>query len=332
MVKIEYKICVVTVTYGDRWEFLRQVLKRVLGWEQVSQVIVVDNASVYSVTSAVSDLEDERVLVSRQEENLGSAGGYKKGLELASQLHCDFVFLLDDDNLPDEDAAAKLVSLWAELPGKEELRALYCLREDRVAHIKIASGQPPSRFYLTPNNFLGFDLFRIPVNQFYKLRDKLVKKTPFKRLAEIPYAPYGGLFFKKSLLKSIGYPDERFYLYVDDSEYTYRITKQGGTIWLVTDVKVNDIDKSQGIGYKGGPFRSILLDCWSFRTYYHVRNMIYFNRREAVQNKLVFKLNKHLYLTWLKVLSRANSKDKEYQSLKKAVDDGLQGSLGRRYF
>lgn len=328
MAKIKYKVAVLTVTYGNRWQFLEQILRRVLEFEKISQVVVVDNASDYSVSNKVKD--DPRVKVIENTENLGSAGGYKQAIEYAYQLvDTDFVWLLDDDNLPDLNCLAKLLQKWGEIPGAADEKALFCLRTDRRAHIKIAQGESPYRYYLVPDNFLGFSLKRIFYNQFLKLQDKFKKASVFKDLVTIPYVPYGGLVMHKTMIDKIGFPDERFFLYVDDSEYTYRITENGGTIWLIPDCRIKDIDQSQGISYRKKIFASSLLEQWNFRIYYHVRNRLFFYKRVTVKNQFLFHLNKFIYLNWLKLISIITSKQKEYEKLLGAVDDGLKGKLGK---
>ncbi|MBS7566173.1 glycosyltransferase family 2 protein [Mucilaginibacter sp. Bleaf8] len=332
MANIKHKISVLTVTYGDRWKFLHQVIERVIGFEQVSDVIIVNNASTYSVSDKVKALGDNRLKVLDFEDNLGSAGGYKAALAYAHQhTDADFYFWLDDDNVPDENSLPVLLNAFAELEGLNELTALYCLRTDRKAHIKVAQGENPDRYYLVPDNFLGFNLFRIPYNQLQKWRDKRVAASrPHQKYAQLPYVPYGGLLLPKTVVDKIGYPDERFYLYVDDSEYSYRVTAAGGKIWLVPACEVADVDKSQGVGYKPkGLFASVLLDQWSFRTYYHVRNRIYFYNKVATKNRLVFYLNKFLLMNWLKLISIINAQQKEYKKLAVAVYDGLHGNLGK---
>jgi len=191
----------------------------------------------------------------------------------------------------------------------------------------IAKGEDASRFYLVQNNFLGFNIFNIFNNQFYKLRDKFRKKKPFKERAKMPYVPYGGLLLHRSIINDIGYPDERFFLYVDDSEYTHRITQSGATIWLIPSCKIVDVDKSQGLGYKKVFLHSQLLDQWNFRTYYHVRNRIYFYSECFTGNKLIFKINKALYLAYLRLISLASNKSAAYKKLVVAVNDGLTGNM-----
>ncbi|MGI4021707.1 MAG: glycosyltransferase family 2 protein [Janthinobacterium lividum] len=330
MAKIKYKVCVLTVTYGNRWAFLEQVLKRVLGYEATSHVVIVDNASDYSVLNEVQGLADPRIKVIENTENLGSAGGYKQALAYAHQfVDADLIWLLDDDNLPDENALTILLKKWEEMTGAADEKALFCLRTDRKPHIKIAQGENPNRYYLVPDNFLGFSLTRIFYNQFLKLQARFKKPGSFKNHAKIPYAPYGGLLLHKIMIDKIGFPDERFFLYVDDSEYTYRITENGGTIWLIPECRITDVDQSQGINYQKKLFTSSLLDQWNFRIYYHIRNRLFFYKRVTVKNQFLFHLNKFIYLNWLKLISIISSKQKEYAKLLKAVDDGLQGKLGK---
>lgn len=330
MANLNYKISIITVTYGDRWAFLSRVIGLLLKYEQVSHIVVVNNASVYNVNEKVDELNDSRIIVINSEENLGSAGGYKTGLNYAFEnTASDFFFLLDDDNLPHENVIPDLLKQWDIIKGENNKKALFCLREDRIQHINITKGEDPYRYYLMPNNFLGFSLIRIFRNQFNKLLDKIGKKKRVEQPATIPYAPYGGMFMQRYLIAEIGYPNQEFYLYVDDSEYTHRITQNGGKIWIIPQCRIEDIDKSQGIGYKPKFLHSPLLDNWNFRIYYHIRNRLYFYSRVAVKNRLMFNINKALYLFYLKLVSIASSKQKEYKKLLDSVDDGLKGNLGK---
>jgi GT2 family glycosyltransferase len=326
---LENNVGVLIVTYGNRWQFLGKVLNRVLSFEQVTRVIVVNNAAEYNISNKVKDIGDARVTVINNEENEGSAGGYKTALSYGMEnTTADFFWLLDDDNLPDKNALTQLLAEWQNIQGANNKKALFCLREDRGQHVRIAKGEDSSR-YLVANNFMGFHIFRIFANQYYKLIKKTITDSPYKKQVSIPYVPYGGLLLHRQMVGEIGYPDERMFLYVDDSEYTYRITKNKGTIWLIPACKVVDIDKSQGVDYKREIFHSQLLDLWNFRTYYHVRNRMFFYGNNFISNSLIFKLNKSLYLGYLKIISLLSSKGKEYKKLLIAVNDGLNGNLGK---
>jgi GT2 family glycosyltransferase len=330
MAKIKYNVCVVTVTYGNRWAFLKQVIAQTLSFTQVAQIVVVNNASAYNVAENVKEFNSENIIVLNNTENLGSAGGYKQGINYAGKNSmADFIWLLDDDNVPETNALSNLLISWDEIEGANHKKALFCLREDRINHLKIAQGQNPYRYYLVPDNFMGFHIFNIINNQYYKLRDRFAGQKQFKKYVQLPYVPYGGLLLHRSILTEIGLPNEAFYLYVDDSEYSYRITQNKGTIWLVPSCKIIDVDQSQGLNYQNKLFHSRLLDQWNFRTYYAVRNRLYFYSRVTVKNKLVFGINKALYLMYLKTVSLLSSKLKQYQQFLTAVNDGLEGKLGK---
>jgi GT2 family glycosyltransferase len=325
MSKNEYRVCVVTVTYGDRKRFLIQVINRVLSFTPVANVVVVDNASVYPIETS-----DKKVIVLNNEENEGSAGGYHQGIKYAyEQVQCDFIWLLDDDNLPEEGCLDSLLSQWDRIAGENDKKALFCLRDDRRTHVNIARGDDPMQYYLVPNNFMGFNLLKIFKNQWRKMTGKPIVNGEYKERVTMPYVPYGGLLMNKRLITDIGYPNAEMYLYVDDSEYSYRITQHGGAIWMIPACRITDIDKSQGINYKKRMFHSQLLDEWSFRTYYHIRNRVYFYSRVAIRNKFMFRVNKLLYLAFLRVISILSLKTTEYKKLVVAVNDGLSGNLGK---
>jgi len=324
------RVCVLIVTYGNRWHFLQRVLERVASPNQVTNIIVVDNASDYNVSAKIDELQDDRITVLTNTENKGSAGGYKMAMQYGmANTDADLFWLLDDDNLPDTDSLSKLLTEWQNISDAANRKALFCLREDRAQHIRIAKGESPYRYYLVPNNFMGFNIFRIIPNQIKKLTSRFANTQPLMERVQMPYVPYGGLLLHREMINVIGYPNEDFFLYVDDSEYTYRITKNNGTIWLIPECKVVDIDKSQGIGYKPVLFHSHLLDQWSFRTYYHVRNRMSFYQDNFITNTFVFSINKMLYLGYLKMVSIFSSKRLEYQKLVAAVNDGLTGKLGK---
>ncbi|WP_134089471.1 glycosyltransferase [Olivibacter sp. XZL3] len=332
MTKIAYNVCVLTVTYGKRWAFLKQILDRVLSFKNVVDIIVVDNAADYDLRSKINQLGVSTISLLQQTENIGSAGGYKAGLtHFVSHSTADFVWLLDDDNLPDEDALEHLMRAWPTIPLAEDQKALCSLRTDRKNHIRIAKGADPYQYYLVPDNFMGFHLFRILSNQYRKWDEKKnhQQAAPL-RAAKLPYVPYGGLYLHKSLLQLIGYPDEQLFVYVDDSEYTYRITDHGGEIWLIPASKIKDVDTSQGIHYKRRFWRSAILDLWNFRTFYQVRNRLYFYSRHAIKNRFIFAINKWLYMTGHYFISILTGKGTAYKEFKKAVADGLAGRLGKK--
>jgi GT2 family glycosyltransferase len=336
MPKIENKTCAITVTYGNRWHLVSQVISRLLSFDSISNIVVVNNGSGYNVKEKLDELNDDRIILIDCAENLGSAGGYNKGIACAHQnTNADFFWLLDDDNLPHEDALIVLLSTWNEINAPNDKLALLSLRTDRELDLKFAHGADPYKYYLVPNDFLGFSLLRIGRNKIWKIikklkGDKAYDSTKVLDKVKMPYVPYGGFFFHRQMADNIGYPDEHFYLYVDDEEYTYRVTENGGTIWLIPESKISDIDTTDvRVEYKPNPSSSKYLDLWNFRMYYRVRNSVYFHKKTTLKNPIIFNINKMLFMRKLKALSISSSKQNEYQEFEAAVNDGLQGKLGK---
>jgi GT2 family glycosyltransferase len=100
-----------TVTYADRYGLLQQVVSSAFA-NGVEKVIIVDNGSAAASKQAIRKLEldcNGRVAVVALPGNLGSAAGFKAGLEYAgTSSDCEYLWILDDDNRPAEGALAEL--------------------------------------------------------------------------------------------------------------------------------------------------------------------------------------------------------------------------------
>lgn len=328
------KVCVVIVTYANRFHLLRQVVDSLVE-QQITKIIIVDNNSVeesYKRLKRLEDLFKNRLKVIYLSENTGSAGGYKRGLQEANNCEdCDFIWLLDDDNKPEKDALNMLIDAWERVKEKHKKRriALLSLREDRKQYVMVAQGEPVEKWFGRKNSFLGFHLLALPTKIFSKtgLRRKKNGKEYMDKTA-VPYAPYGGLFFNRELLQETGYPKEKFFLYGDDHEFTHRVSQKGGRIFLVPNSKIRDIDTSWHLQEKRGQVGTFLTG-ESYRVYYTIRNRVFFEMNSLTSNKFAYNVNKFVYLKLLWCLSRSKGKKEMYSLISRAVTDGLEGQLGR---
>jgi len=104
------KVIVLTVTYGNRWKFLSQVADAVMRDSHVYKLVIVDNASEnYKEIKHFADNHTDRVEIIHKGSNTGSAGGFATGLEYIKNLNCDYVLLLDDDNVPEDNFSQKFI-------------------------------------------------------------------------------------------------------------------------------------------------------------------------------------------------------------------------------
>jgi len=332
---MENKVYVVTVTYGNRFHFLKEVIDAALN-EGVYKIIVVDNNSELESRNKLIEYEkllNGKIKVLYFNHNYGSAGGFKRGLEVAyNDPECEFIWLLDDDNKPLDNSLKILLNFWhfLRVEKKEEKIALSSCRYKGEALKNIINR--PQLLLGLKNSFNGFHIKKLHkkiyryLKRNLKLENKSMEdKNNKKNIDIVPVAPYGGLFIHKNILNKIGYPNEDFYLYADDYEWSYRITKSDGEIYLILDSKVDDLEPTwlQSKNKKQTGF-SIVSRGNPFRVYYSIRNRVFFEINNIVDNKLIYWINIFVYLLLVSFSSTKNIK-----LILRAIKDGYKGRLGK---
>lgn len=124
----------VVVTY-KRHELLKMSLLA-LDAQELTQIIVVNNggASDLLTCQLVNHLSENMktdVSLINTERNLGGAGGFALGIEVALRVGFNYMWLMDDDCIPDAGALAALLSV-AESGTKDSLGRPYGFFASRV--------------------------------------------------------------------------------------------------------------------------------------------------------------------------------------------------------
>ncbi len=329
------KTCAVIVTYGNRFIFLGRVLSALIELG-INRIVIVDNKSSNESRNALNKFKNNKnnISIVRLETNSGSASGYKTGIEEAvKHTDCEFIWLLDDDNVPRGDALEVLKRLWMTIDcaKKDEMMSLASFREDRPLYLRAVMENKPQIVLGRKNIFRAFhisDIIQKAIDTALRKRTELKSPTP-KEYGEIYAAPYGGMFFNKKLIQTIGYPDEHYYLYVDDHEFSYRIVKKGGKLYLATKSIVEDVDQSWHTRTDGFAFSRIATDNNYVRLYYSVRNRVYFEKNELVNNWLVYSINMLIYCALVLAVALINFRIKNIKIYFTAVFHGLIGKMGR---
>jgi GT2 family glycosyltransferase len=332
---LENSVCVVTVTYGNRWFLLSEVLKSLVIKKYIKKIIVIDNNSEKDIETLCSNL-DNRIEVIKFDSNLGSAKGFKVGLSEAYKSECDFIWMLDDDNRPQSNSLEILLEEYKkQSTSRRKIPfSLLSLRTDRTEFLLSLKRGASKGIFPHQNSFLGIHILELPKKIFRKIlsRDYRRTRNNQKEIVSVPMAPYGGMFFSKELLAEIGLPNDSFYLYSDDYEFSHRIPKKGGEILLVGKSKIDDIDKSWFIKTNKPYLVSLFETEDDFRVFYGVRNRIYFETKDLVTNNLIYSVNKIFTMTFLYLLSILYKKKKRYKLLKRAITDGQNKQLGKMNF
>lgn len=210
------RLAVIAVTY-KRQELLADLFASLVNLTSAPwRIIVVDNENSERTARMVSDLNERldaawgapepdelgggaRVVYAPQTDNLGGAGGFSAGIDRAYRLGAQWFWVMDDDVTVLPDAIDKLAR-WT----------------DRFDVIQGAR-----------HDFDGGDFYWM-----YRLITPLGIPNP---IAPAGFGPTGfrptnqlcfeGGLFSRRVVKAIGLPDPRYFIYGDDAVYGYLASK-----------------------------------------------------------------------------------------------------------
>lgn len=329
-------VVVLTLTYGDRVDFLKQMVQGV-AQDGVRRVIVLANGMQPQAMSRLSDLgttlksQNVQLEVHHSPTNVGSASGYGKLLKIAAaDAQIAAVWLMDDDNCPVTGALAHLIAAHETIPDA----ALASVRVDRSYLVRAAAtgfAEPPSH-----GQAFHVDLFRTVRRGLTRLNLLAAPKTSrgaIPDIVPITNVPYGGLFVPKARLQDVAPPREDFVIYADDYEYTNRLAAHSG-LFLVGTAKIEDIETSWNATgdtaqAQVSQFDRLATMPADFRLYYSVRNALVLDRKRA-QGVALFRfwINLAVFVTVGCGKAALAGNMSNARGIWRAVRDGFRGALG----
>jgi rhamnopyranosyl-N-acetylglucosaminyl-diphospho-decaprenol beta-1,3/1,4-galactofuranosyltransferase len=300
-------ISAVVATY-NRKALLRQCLDALLNQTRPpDRIIVVDNACTDG-TADMLNSDYPTIDVVTLPHNAGSSGGLHAGMSHATQRDCDWLWIMDDDAEPQQDALEQL----AKLTDRKDIAALACLKID-------AQGN-------TLHQHRGFFTFNdLPRRIICPITEsQLSENQPL----EIDHASFVGLMVNTHAIQAVGLPDPRLFLQFDDVEYCIRL-RSFGTILLAPHSRI--IHKEQtpkGVRHLrlfGQPYQSIPYpDFW--KRYFVYRNFLWLSRQHST-SKLKMAVGLPALYTFLvtATLLYETRRFRRILTLTHAFIDGLTG-------
>lgn len=297
----QVKVTAVTIMYGDRWKFLSQVLEAVMRDPYISTFVIVDNGSKNEVEIKEGVRQyGERVVVLRQEKNLGSAGGFAKGLEYARTTGSDFVFILDDDSVPEDDTVEKFMEIRKLFPTPNVVlcsnRIILPGNKEKFYQLSLKKPSATGTFFevFSVSKFANF------LNLFNNKKASDIKPSPFIPIIPVTAFVYGGSFIPMQAVRETALPDASLFLYGDDIEYAWAIKKSGYDAYLCVSPLMHDVDLTFGEGsHIFGLFEGKTLP---FKVFYRVRNMVRISRKHSSQSPPVLFINMFVWILGLYIL------------------------------
>ena len=195
------KITAVIVTY-NRHKLLERCIKAVLGQKNIScDVLIIDNGSTDGTADFIWNEYGGRreVLYINTGKNTGGTGGFYIGIREAVKRGYEYIWMMDDDVIPQETTLAMLFTADQRLNGRW--------------------------------GFLSSVAYWIDGNI---CRMNIQKKTIFRHIGSAAYqeelmpikmCSFVSLLIKTSVVKEVGLPIREYFIWTDDYEYTGRISR-----------------------------------------------------------------------------------------------------------
>ncbi|MCD8019194.1 MAG: glycosyltransferase family 2 protein [Clostridiales bacterium] len=214
-------VVAIVVTY-NRKELLQECLDALLlQTVPLSKVIVFNNCSTDGTEklfapgakyyNTVCDLVNS-------DSNLGGAGGFSEGVRIASQYNFDWVWIMDDDTIPEPTALEELI------------KSAYFLKKNNetigflASYVYGPAGEPmnvPKIDTTITDNGYSF---------WYEYLDH--------GIVRISEATFVSILVPMQAIKHVGYPIAEYFIWGDDCEYTRRLVKYYGKAFFCGNSKV----------------------------------------------------------------------------------------------
>lgn len=334
-------VCAVVVTYNRKKILLEclEALKRQS--KPLDGIYMIDNAStdgtpkVLMENNYITHLPPEKLennwkkdffipnLTNKREinfhyvrmcENTGGAGGFHEGIKEAYKKGYDWLWIMDDDAEPEENALFK-ISNYFEQKG---ISALANMEIDINGNVLCNQ-----RGYFNYKNVFNHILKPINSTNFNSNIEYL----------EIDHASFVGIIIKKQAIKQIGFPRKDFFIHYDDLEYCIRLRNVGKILLIKSSIIIHkDINKKSGIRKKilgKCSLREPYNEFWI--TYYNIRNLIWLGKRYSSNKTLFYLLMLKEYFSYIiGIILFDNMKIKRIYFTTEAFLDGLRGNFDNK--
>lgn len=259
------KIVAITVTFNTSRYVIRAMDAILRQTHQVDHIIVVDNGSREEEKNKVLAFIQKyvNIVMISLDENTGGAGGFSRGMEYArDRFRPDWFWLMDDDAYPVENCLEELLRQAG--PEKD----IGCL-------VPLIWGEERAKY----------QLYHYKRESRFLVRDIQVVNDVEEAgvLTAVESSSFVGPLVTGRAVESLGVVDGSLFIYGDDLEYIYRISRKF-KVYLVKSAVINH--------------RDILTDgtivspmAW-WKDYYQYRNRIFFITKYAVSmgNRLIGKM------------------------------------------
>lgn len=250
-------IGVVLVTY-NRIEKLKIALKKYDEQTYMPEyVLVVNNNSTDGTYEYLEEWKKEKKKYSKYvinlEENIGGSGGFYTGLEEAKKLSASWIWVSDDDAFPKVEAFEQLNNFEKEVD---------------VTKYSGICGK------VINNGKIDLEHRRRITKNLFKIKEKNVSIEEYnKEYFLLDLFSYVGTVINKECIEKCGTTIKDFFIYYDDTEHAYRLSKNKPIICVPKVEIIHD---------------TVLDTKITWKTYYATRNRLIFYKKHFAKRYLYY--------------------------------------------
>jgi rhamnopyranosyl-N-acetylglucosaminyl-diphospho-decaprenol beta-1,3/1,4-galactofuranosyltransferase len=244
----------------------------------LDHIIVVNNGST---DGSEEWLKAQPGLDCIHQPNLGGSAGFSAGVKKAYELGADWIWIMDDDSIPEPPALAELLKVAMSGDIKPE-PGFVCSK------VTWLDGTP----HLMNLPHIGiFSRQGIPFNQFDHTGALLVNACSFV-----------SVLVSAKAVKEIGLPYKEFFIWGDDSEYTQRIIKAG---YSGSYVPSSVVLHKTATNYSADIFNDDGKNLWKYK--YGIRNTLFIIKKEKGTVKYFTTVLKYFFVMPFRIMKKRKS-------------------------
>ena len=276
-------VCAVVVTY-NRKELVKKCIEGILAQKNAScDIVVIDNGSDDGTEELFNKaFSSDNLKYINLGRNAGCAEGTARGITEAVIAGYEYIWVMDDDVFPHEDALEQLLIADKELYGDWGILS-------GVAYWTDGS--------ICESNRQKKTLFKFMKDKDYK-----------KRFVKVRMVSLASMFIKAKVVKEVGLPISEYFIYTEDYEFCSRVGKKY-PIYVVPACKVTHAMK---INRKASIVKDTSDRMYRYKTLY--RNDVHCYRKLGIPG-VTYLLAKFVYTFFSIVLSERGQKKEKIHTL-----------------
>lgn len=203
------KIATIVVTYNRKKLLVECIEALKKQTYKINTIYIIDNNSTdgtYELLQEKGILDNEQIIYKKLSKNIGGAGGFYEGIKLAIKKQFDWIWVMDDDTIPYNDALENLLIVRKNIKEKIAFLSSSALNDKKDKYINH-----------------GKINLKSDKDGYFSYR-KYLKYSAL----ELESATFVACLINNNAIKECGLPVKDYFIWCDDIEYTKRLTTYYG--------------------------------------------------------------------------------------------------------